>query len=390
MIFPEQIQPPLQYYSHREACLKKTFIFALIVPLFLLTSCGGSTTESDPNTPPQTTQPAVAAPQSVGAISFDIYAEKVLTPESVGVKKGLPVADATAVVLADGSVRIYFFAQEKGILSATSSGDLKTWTLGEPVTNSFWGQPRILKLDDETLRLYFVTGDGIKSAFSKDGVNFTEEEGLRLAKKDLGFEPGALSVIKLGGTYLGYFSELEKPGAPISKNGYYVAKSTDSLNWEFVGSVSGADSNGSLKGNGKHPYAMINDLGGVTLYGQGDRSETASGVTAIVSTDGLNFTKEYLAFSIPGGIPGDPEIFKTSDGTYYMIYGRFEESLGGYLNLAKANSNVPMDSISSEFQQPGQGQQGQPGKPGDMSNLPECKPGEPPNPNGKPCRNTGK
>ena len=370
--------------------MKKTFIFALIVPLFLLTSCGDSSTESDPNTPPQTTQPEVAAPQSVGAISFDIYAEKVLTPESVGVKKGLPVADATAVVLGDGSVRIYFFAQEKGILSATSSGDLKTWTLGEPVTNSFWGQPRILKLDDETLRLYFVTGDGIKSAFSKGGVNFTEEEGLRLAKKDLGFEPGALSVIKLGGTYLGYFSELEKPGAPISKNGYYVAKSTDSLNWEFVGSVSGADSKGSLKGNGKHPYAMINDLGGVTLYGQGDRSQTASGVTAIVSTDGLNFTKEYLAFSIPGGIPGDPEIFKTSDGTYYMIYGGFEESLGGYLNLAKANSNVPMNSISSELQQPGQGQQGQPGQPGDMSNLPECKPGEPPTADGKPCRNAGK
>ena len=79
-------------------------------------------------------------------------------------------------MLADGSVRIYFFAQEKGILSATSSGDLKTWTIGEPVTNSFWGQPRILKLDDGTLRLYFVTGDVIKSAFSTDGINFSEEE----------------------------------------------------------------------------------------------------------------------------------------------------------------------------------------------------------------------
>jgi hypothetical protein len=67
--------------------LKKTFVFALIVPLFLLTSCGGSNSENDPNTPPQTTQPEVAAPQSVGAISFDIYAEKVLIPESVGVKK---------------------------------------------------------------------------------------------------------------------------------------------------------------------------------------------------------------------------------------------------------------------------------------------------------------
>jgi hypothetical protein len=81
-------------------------------------------------------------------------------------------------------------------------------------------------------------------------------------------------------------------------------------------------------------------------------------------------------------IPGDPEIFKTSDGTYFMIYGGFEESLGGYLNLAKANSNVPMNSISSELQQPGQL--------GDMSNLPECKPGEPPTADGKPCRNAGK
>jgi hypothetical protein len=370
--------------------MKKLIILALLFPTLLLASCGSSNSTSE-SLPKENNSESTAPEEKTitGALSFDIYAEKILTPEMVGVKKGLPVADATAVSLADGTVKIYFFGQEKGILSATSSGDFKTWTLNEPVTSSAWGQPRVLKLQDGSLRLYFVTGDGIKSAISKDGVKFEEEQGFRISKKDIGFEPGALSVVKLGDTYLGYFSELEKPGAPISKDGYYVAKSTDSLNWEFVGPVSGAKTTGDLKGNNKHPYAMINELGGVTLYGQGDRTQTASGITAIVSSDGLNFTKEYLALSIPAAIPGDPEIFTASDGNVYMIYGMFSNEIGGYLNLAKANSNVPVDSISSEFQQPGQNQQGNPGQPVDMANLPECKPGEPPNPD-KPCRNTGK
>jgi hypothetical protein len=374
--------------------MKKLLLAIFIVPVLILTACGGGS-GTDSAQPENNDSVAVeeTTAASVGALQFETYQEKIITPELVGVQKGLPVADATAVVLDDGTVKMYFFAQEKGILSASSSGDFKTWTLGEPVTNSAWGQPRVLKLDDGSLRLYFVTGDGIKSAFSADGVKFSEEDGYRISKKDLGFQPGAMSVVKMGETYFGYFSELEIPGAAISKDGYYLAKSVDGLKWDFVGPVSGPKTTGSLQGNNKHPFALINDLGGVTLYGQGDRTESPSGVTAIVSTDGLNFTKEYLSFSIPANIPGDPEIFQAKDGSFYMIYGLFSKEIGGYLNIAKVTTKIPDVSISSDFQEPGKDPKSQPGQPNQQGNkmpvLNDCPAGTKPTPD-KPCRMVNK
>lgn len=374
--------------------MKKFLLAIFMVPVLTLTACGGGS-GADSAQPKNNDSVAVeeTTAASVGALQFETYQEMIITPELVGVQKGLPVADATAVVLDDGTVKMYFFAQEKGILSASSSGDFKTWTLGEPVTNSAWGQPRVLKLDDGSLRLYFVTGDGIKSAFSLDGVKFSEEDGYRISKKDLGFQPGAMSVVKMGETYFGYFSELEIPGAAISKDGYYLAKSVDGLKWDFVGPVSGPKTTGSLQGNNKHPYALINDLGGVTLYGQGDRTESPSGVTAIVSTDGLNFTKEYLSFSIPANIPGDPEIFQAKDGFFYMIYGLFSKEIGGYLNIAKVTTNIPDVSISSDFQEPGKDPKSQPGQPNQQGNkmpvLNDCLAGTKPTPD-KPCRMVNK
>src|SRR5262245_29975179 len=45
---------------------------------------------------------------------------QVLGPSDFGVPAGQPVADVTAVRLADGRVRLYMFAQGRGIVSAVS------------------------------------------------------------------------------------------------------------------------------------------------------------------------------------------------------------------------------------------------------------------------------
>jgi hypothetical protein len=362
--------------------MKTKFVSLIISAGIFLSACSSN---SAPNSTEPVSEPSASESAteivSVGAISFDSIVDKFMTPEIAGVQKGLPVADATAVMLDENKVRIYFFAQEKGILSAISSvSDFSKWEIESKITSKAWGQPRAVKLDDGSIRLFFTSG-GIKSAISKDGLNFEEESGYRISKSDVGFEPGAMSIVKLGDTYFGYFSELEKPGAPISKNGFYVAKSSNLLDWEFIGPVTGASSDSALKGNGKHPFALLNDLGGVTLYGQGDRNK-GSGVIASVSKDGINFTDEYLAFEIPGAIPADPDIFKINNDLY-MIYGGFDPSLGGYLSLAKSNTNQPNKSESTEFQQPGEGNQNP--QPADMNNLPPCKPGEPPDPS-FPCK----
>lgn len=44
----------------------------------------------------------------------------LLSPTDFGVAAGLPVADSSAVRLADGRVRLYIFAQGRGVVSAVS------------------------------------------------------------------------------------------------------------------------------------------------------------------------------------------------------------------------------------------------------------------------------
>ena len=64
------------------------------------------------------TQTVSAAPTDVfpkGPYKATLIAEQILYPSLLGVAAGLPVADASGVLLADGKLRAYVFAQNKGI-----------------------------------------------------------------------------------------------------------------------------------------------------------------------------------------------------------------------------------------------------------------------------------
>ena len=56
-----------------------------------------------------------------GPYSATLIGEKILYPDLFGVSKGLPVADVSGVLLSDGKIRAYVFAQNKGIVIAEST-----------------------------------------------------------------------------------------------------------------------------------------------------------------------------------------------------------------------------------------------------------------------------
>ena len=117
----------------------------------------------------------------------------ILVPADYAVTSG-PVADPTAIQLSDGRVRIYLFAQGKGTRSAISTNASGTAFTPEPgmrSTQEFWGQPRIIKLSNGSVRLFYTSADGVRSAISTDGLAFTEEPGTRIANATTGYEIGA-------------------------------------------------------------------------------------------------------------------------------------------------------------------------------------------------------
>ena len=48
-----------------------------------------------------------------GPYTATLIGEKILYPDLFGVSKGLPVADVSGVLLSDGKIRAYVFAQNK-------------------------------------------------------------------------------------------------------------------------------------------------------------------------------------------------------------------------------------------------------------------------------------
>ena len=72
--------------------------------------------------------PVNAAPTDIfpkGPYEVTQIEEKILYPSLFGVSPGLPVADATGLVLSNGTIRAYVFAQNKGIVIADSADGKK-------------------------------------------------------------------------------------------------------------------------------------------------------------------------------------------------------------------------------------------------------------------------
>jgi len=286
-----------------------------------------------PTGPPPFPQP-VTPPSQTGNCT---QKGQVLSGRDFGLATGMLIADVTAMVLADGRVRLYAFAQGEGIVSAISlSADGLTFRPepGRRMPDGS-GMPRIVAMPGGGVRLFFTSGNGIKSATSPDGLTFTEEPGMRITAQALGFTDTTVAaasgagVIQLAdGRYRMYASDLPRPGDPPGGHRVKSAISTDMLTWTVEDGVRLGAEAPILTDSAEHPFPLANPDGSMTLFwGKfgASPSRQAEGVYMSTSRDGLIFERETLNVYMGN----DPDLARLADGTLALDYGNVDATLGG-------------------------------------------------------------
>ncbi|MSO27937.1 MAG: hypothetical protein EXQ60_07770 [Candidatus Nanopelagicales bacterium] len=246
------------------------------------------------------------------------------------------VADVTAVRLSNGNVKLFVYVANQFIRSATSTNKNGTSFVADPTSilnGTAAGQPRAVSLGGNSMRLFYVEGGNINAAISNDGgVTFTKE-GPVITGAEAGFEPGGLSVIKQGGGYRGYFSNLERPGVRAERV-MRTATSTDMIHWTMGPVITG--SAGTITDGGSHPFAVIDKKGKIALYYAGDRGGFY-GILVSTSKNGVSFSGEKSV--ITGG--GDPDILPAAKDTALLYYGAdLGSGLGFGIKVAKSTGKV--------------------------------------------------
>ena len=249
---------------------------------------------------------------------------------------------------------MYAFAQGQGIRSAVSvsqDGLSLLPEVGARLADGA-GMPRIVGGPVGGYRLFFTSGNGIKSATSADGLTFGIEAGFRISGEQAGFTDaaGALQALSGGsmvnlpdGRYRMYFSDLPRPGDTPGGHRVKSAVSSDMLTWEVEPGVRIGPGADTLMESAEHPFALPHPDGGVTLY-YGKFSTATPGLVEglyfSTSTDGLTFGTETL-----GVFNGnDPDGIRRQDGTLLMYYGGFDPAIGGIVSVA----TCPDPAVSAE------------------------------------------
>jgi len=308
-----------------------------------------TTPPTGPPTEPPTTPPVNGGTQAPGhgannptAVGVCEVRGQVLAPSDFGIQAGLPLADMSAVRLADGRIRLYMFGQGRGIVSAVSTGPDGLSFIPEAGVRlpDGRGMPRAVVLPDGRIRLFHTSGDGIKSAVSPDGLTFVEEAGFRISKEQAGFvgttvsaTSGATVISLADGRYRMYFSDLPRPGDAPGGHLVKSAVSTDMLTWTMEAGVRLGPGAPVLSASAEHPFALPNPDGSVTLYYgkfSGPGLGVAEGMYISTSVDGLTFETETLGVSFGN----DPDAIRLVDGTLMVYYGLFDPAIGGTINAA--------------------------------------------------------
>jgi len=251
---------------------------------------------------------------------------------------GKQVADATGIRLPNGKIRLFAFVNSTdslpGTLSATSTNKAGTRFTADatpPLPGVAAGQPRVVSLGGNSMRLFYVAGGNINAAVSNDGGGSFSVEGPVITSAQAGFEPGGITVIRHKGKWRAYFSNLEKPGERETRV-MRTATSSDMLNWTMGPVIT--QGSGPLKDGGSHPFAVV-DKGRIALYYAGDRGGFY-GILMSTSKNGVSFTRERSV--IEGG--GDPDIVRVSKNKWLMYYGA--DLGGGNFGIKVARSTGPV------------------------------------------------
>ncbi len=227
-------------------------------------------------------------------------------------------ASVPGAMIKDGVVYVYFVdvsvegqAEQLALIKSSDQG--QTWSAKEIIQIEGLGEkvavdPTPFLLSDGRTRLYYFDineanqvknelttvrpTNKIYSAISEDGVDFTEEEGIRLAEEEI-YDP---EVIYAAGRYLLYVGD-------VNGNKILVAESSDGLNF---GQPQLAYSKGAV------PDAFYD---GTTYY------LYTAGIEIATSSDGLTYEPtNYFFQSNLGEITADPAVVQLGENDYLMVY----------------------------------------------------------------------
>ena len=297
----------------------------------------------------QAATPAVPkGPYDASLISY-----RALTPDMFGVASGQPVADVSVILLPNGKLRAYVFAQNKGIEIAESADNGKTFIR---VGNAFGGdkgngQPRAVALSDGRVRLYTSVSGGVNCSISSDGLTFTLEKANCLLASDYSEASGLAGpgVVQLStGKWKAYFSGLPKAGTGPDPWQVYSASSDDGVNWIRDAGVRIGVGASRIKRSAEHPTAIRHSDNSITLFyfdngadpeGTGKVYSNGNGLHYSHSSDGLTFSEEKwfdmskIDSRLSSTEMNDPDVLLDKDGNILLLGGGFAQGFGGYINV---------------------------------------------------------
>jgi len=230
-------------------------------------------------------------------------------------ESGVTIAEHASVpdaIYKDGVIYVYFVdvtqddkPEQIGLLRSEDKG--QTWADKVIIKIDGLGQkvavdPDPFLLPDGRIRLYYLdiatarpeqkTSGKIYSAISSDGINFAEEEGVRLEREQGLFDP---DVTRIGDTWRMYTGAGEAPKV-------IYATSADGLTFTEEGV---AYEGGSVPN-------VFYDGQKYILY--------TAGIDIALSVDGKTFTKQSYTFQCSTGLTADPGVIQLGENEYLMVF----------------------------------------------------------------------
>ncbi|MDP3733456.1 MAG: hypothetical protein Q8Q91_02830 [Candidatus Daviesbacteria bacterium] len=252
-------------------------------------------------------------------------------------------ADADVVDLGNGKFRMYYSAEpgtkdfQGQVYSAISSDGIK-WTTEEGTRITLATFPSVIKLSDESYRMYFQENREIKSAISTNGLTWKREDGVRIdAKNTAGLTlTGVLAptVMKIKEEYVMVYAgainqPYEKEKVPNKETHPLLwATSKDGLTFEKKG-IALDSRNETFKGWMDGPELITWDDSTIKLFFWG-----YFGVYESIFEKG-SFSEPKFVFygpnfdsskALPPSPSGDPTLVKIGN-TWNLYYGYFQKGI---------------------------------------------------------------
>ena len=220
-------------------------------------------------------------------------------------------------------------------ISATVKPKTLTWSQDNGVRMASSSAPYVMKLANGTFRMYYWTSQGIVSALSRDGMQFTQEPGIRIAPdqsdaSSTEFLVTDPTVADTGnGTVRMYYTGMNGTLDPASaQRNIFSAISSDGL--QFTKEGVRIDSQQNENNNWvAMPEAVRHSDGTVYLYYDSHNPNAGGGIMVASSKDGLQFNAGVPLVQSTGLLI-DPSVLRMPNETYVMLAVSVDKSLPPY------------------------------------------------------------